>query len=86
MGYCGLPEEGTEEGASRESGPWQTVYNRFCKWKETGVFEAIFQALSAEADFEIISINSTSCKVYQSANGGEKLRKKLLECREAAEI
>ena len=53
-------------------GPWQTVYSRFRKWKELGVFEAIFQALSVDADFENISIDSTSCKVHQSANGGEK--------------
>ena len=37
-----------------------------------GVFEAIFQALSIYAGFENISIDSTSCKVHQSANGGEK--------------
>ena len=40
-----------------------------------GVFEAIFQALSIDADFENISIDSTSCKVHQSANGGEKNRR-----------
>ena len=30
-------------------GLWQTVYSRFRKWKEMGVFEAIFQALSIDA-------------------------------------
>ena len=53
--------------------PWQTVYSRFRKWRDTGVFEAIFQALSIDADFENISIDSTSCKVHQSANGGGKI-------------
>lgn len=57
-------------------GAWQTVYSRFRKWKELGVFEAIFQALSIDADFENISIDSTSCKVHQSANGGEKKENK----------
>ena len=55
-------------------GPWQTVYSRFRKWRDMGVFEAVFQALSIYADFENISIDSTSCKVHQSANGGEKIR------------
>ena len=55
-------------------GPWQTVYSRFRKWKKLGVLEAIFQALTIDADFENISIDSTSCKVHQSANGGEKKR------------
>ena len=54
-------------------GSWQTVYSRFRKWRDMGVFEAIFQALSIGADFENISIDSTSCKVHQSANGGEKI-------------
>ena len=56
-------------------GPWQTVYSRFRKWRDMGVFEEIFQGLSIDADFENISIDSTSCKVHQSANGGEKIRK-----------
>ena len=55
-------------------GPWQTVYSRFRKWKDMGIFEAIFKTLSIDADFENISIDSTSCKVHQSANGGEKNR------------
>ena len=55
-------------------GPWQTVYSRFRKWKEMGVFERVFQVLSMDADFENISIDSTSCKVHQSANGGGKNR------------
>ena len=53
-------------------GPWQTVYSRFCRWKDLGVFEAIFKSLSVDSDFENISIDSTSCKIHQSANGGGK--------------
>ena len=53
-------------------GKWQAVYARFRLWKRLGIFEAIFAALSLDADFENLSIDSTSCKVHQSANGGEK--------------
>ena len=53
-------------------GHGRQVYSRFRKWRDMGVFEAIFQALSIDADFENISIDPTSCKVHQSANGGEK--------------
>ena len=53
-------------------GKWQAVYARFRHWKQLGIFEAIFVALSVDADTENISIDSTSCKVHQSANGGEK--------------
>ena len=54
-------------------GKWQAVYARFRLWKQLGIFEAIFAALSADADMENLSIDSTSCKVHQSANGGEKI-------------
>lgn len=57
-------------------GPWQTIYSRFRKWKDMGIFEAIFKTLSIDADFENISIDSTSCKVHQNANGGEKIENK----------
>ena len=53
-------------------GKWQTVYARYRQWKQLGIFEAIFAALSADADMENVSIDSTSCKVHQSANGGGK--------------
>ena len=53
-------------------GKWQTVYARYRQWKQLGIFEAIFAVLSADVDMENISIDSTSCKVHQSANGGGK--------------
>ena len=33
-------------------GPWQSVYARFAKWRDSGVLEAIFRALSQDADVE----------------------------------
>ena len=36
--------------------------------------EAIFRALSADADMENLSLDSTCIKVHESANGGEKRR------------
>ena len=54
-------------------GKWQAVYARFRQWKQLGIFEAIFAALSADADMENLSIDSRSCKVHQSANGGGKI-------------
>jgi len=58
-------------------GPWQSVYARFRKWRDDGTFETVFRALSADADKENLSIDSTCAKVHQSANGGKKgLQKK----------
>lgn len=53
-------------------GKWQGVYTRFRKWRNEGVLEEIFRVLSADADIENLSIDSTSVKVHQSANGGKK--------------
>lgn len=56
-------------------GPWQSVYSRFAKWRDDGTLKTIFHELSSDADMENLSIDSTSAKVHQSANGGEKNRK-----------
>ena len=53
-------------------GPWQSVYARFAKWRDDGTLEVIFHALSADADMENLSLDSTCIKVHESANGGEK--------------
>ena len=55
-------------------GPWQSVYARFAKWRDDGALEAVFHTLSADADMENLSMDSTCVKVYESANGGEKRR------------
>ena len=51
---------------------WQSVYARFAKWRDDGTWEAIFRALSADADMENPSLESTCIKVHESANGGGK--------------
>ena len=53
-------------------GSWQSVYARFAKWRDDGTLEAIFRALSADADMENLSLDSTCIKVHESANGGGK--------------
>ena len=54
-------------------GPWQTVYSKFRKWNDEGVLEKVFNSLSEDADMENLSIDSTSIRVHQSANGGKTL-------------
>ena len=48
------------------------MYARFAKWRNDGTLETVFHALSADADMENLSIDSTCIKVHESANGGEK--------------
>ena len=59
-------------------GPHQSVYSRFCKWRDDGTLLRIFQALNADADYENLCIDSTSIKAHpQSAGkkGGYKFGK-----------
>lgn len=58
-------------------GPWQTVYSKYRKWEIEGVLKKVFKALSEDADMENLSIDSTSIKVHQSANGGKILKIRL---------
>ena len=53
-------------------GLWQSVYARFSKWRDDGTLEAVFHALSGDADMENLSVDSTCVKVHESANGREK--------------
>ena len=53
-------------------GPWQTVYKRFVKWSETGIFEKIFKDLAADADMQDISIDSTCIKAHKASAGAKK--------------
>ena len=53
-------------------GPRQSAYARFAKWRDDGTWEAIFHTLSADADIESLSLDSTCIKVHESANGGKK--------------
>lgn len=53
-------------------GKWQGVYTRFRKWRNDGTLGNVFRALSKDADMENLSIDSTSVKVHESANGGVK--------------
>ena len=53
-------------------GSWKTVYSRFCKWRDDGTLLALFQALSADADYENLSIDSTIIKTHQHGTGAKK--------------
>ena len=59
-------------------GPWQSVYARFAKWRDDGTLEAVFRALSADADMENLSLDSTCIMVHKSANGGKKTTDKAI--------
>lgn len=58
-------------------GPWQSVYTRFRRWEQAGVFDKILEHLTVDADQESIIIDSTIVRVHQhgaGAKGGKKTR------------
>jgi len=56
-------------------GSWKTVYWKFSIWSKNDVFQKIFDNLSADADMQDVSIDSTSCKAHQHSASAQKKAK-----------
>jgi transposase len=58
-------------------GPSTTCYNRFVRWREVGVWDRIFDAVSAAYEGDLQMIDSSSIRVHQhGANGKKGVRRK----------
>ena len=53
-------------------GKWITVYQRFRRWTQAGVFQAIFEAITVECDLDVAMVDGTFVKVHQHAAGAPK--------------
>ena len=56
-------------------GPCKTLYNRFRRWSETGVFRLIFSELSWPEDAEaegVLMIDATYVKAHRRASSLKK--------------
>lgn len=53
-------------------GPWNSVFVRYNRWSEKGVWERVFAALSADADNEYAMIDSTIVRAHQHSAGAQK--------------
>ena len=62
-----------------EYGPAKTLYNRYKRWAEAGIFEQIFNALAAEnADPRLLMIDASHVKTHRiAANGVKKTKAKI---------
>ncbi len=55
-----------------EYGPPTTIYNRFTRWAQRGVWETLFRELAARGrSAEVQMIDSTHIKAHRSASGGK---------------
>ena len=56
-----------------EYGPPTTIYNRFARWAERGVWERLFRVLAARGrSGDVQMIDSTHVKAHRSAGGGKR--------------
>ena len=56
---------------------WYSIYTRFWRWAQKGIWEHIFKSLSDDLDFEYVLIDATHIRVHQpgtGAKGGLKIR------------
>ena len=62
----------------RRYGHWNTVYRRFRRWAESGVLSQVMEVLQNEAlsdaDFSVLSLDSTFVKASPCAAGALKKR------------
>lgn len=54
--------------APAEYGPHKTLYNRFIRWSEMGIFDNIFKALSSQDIPEQLQIDATHLKAHRTAS------------------
>jgi transposase len=62
--------------APSEYGPRKTLYNRFVRWADKGVWVALFEALARSGGPKLqLMIDSSAVKAHRSAAGGKGGRK-----------
>jgi transposase len=62
-------------------GKWKTVYSRWLRWRDAGVWQRVWEALQQQAEhkgevaWEIHFIDSTIVRAHQHAAGAKKARR-----------
>jgi transposase len=66
-------------------GEWNSVFRRFSRWSQKGVWQRVFEAMSDDPDFEYLILDSTIVRAHQHASGAKGgLKIRLSDARGAA--
>ena len=52
-------------------GEWNSVFRRFRRWAQRGVFQRLFEAVSGDPDFEYVLVDGTIVNLHQKASGAK---------------
>ena len=53
-------------------GDWNSVFRRFSRWSQKGVWRRMFEAMSDDPDFEYLIVDSTIVRAHQHASGAKR--------------
>ncbi len=52
-----------------EYGDWKNTHRRYCRWRDSGVWEGILEVLIVEPDYEWLMIDASHVKVHPHGTG-----------------